>query len=108
MAYLRREGKYSTALCPDIVLLDLNMPRKDGRQALAEMKSDPGLTHIPVIILSTSENDAGVAQCYRLHANAFLIKPIDLDDFQGLMRTIEAFWLNLARLPSASPSTKER
>jgi len=81
LQFLRQAGKYTDAPHPDLVLLDLNLPRKDGRELLAEVKNDPELRHIPVIVLSTSESDQDVARAYRLHANCYLTKPIQMDDF---------------------------
>lgn len=84
---------------PDLILLDLNVPRKDGRELLREIKSHPRLKRIPVIILTTSESKSDVAACYDLHANCYLIKPIGLDEFKKLIGLIEAFWLGIAVLP---------
>jgi CheY-like chemotaxis protein len=81
------------------VLLDLNLPKKDGREVLDDVKSDDALKHIPVVILTTSEAEQDVQQSYRLHANAFVTKPVDLEQFLGVVRSIERFWLEIARLP---------
>ncbi len=99
MAYLRREGKYADALRPDLVLLDLNLPRKDGREVLAEIKGDEGLRQIPTVILTVSKDEADVLKTYDLHANCFITKPIDLGEFIKVVRSIEDFWLTIVRLP---------
>ncbi len=99
MAYLRREGKYNMAPRPAIVFLDLNMPRMDGRQVLAEMKEDPNLKDIPVAILTTSQADEDVAQAYKLHANCYLSKPPNMDGLIKLVSAIESFWFTLVELP---------
>lgn len=99
MAFLRRLGAYADAPCPDLVLLDLNLPKKDGREVLDDVKSDDALKHIPVVILTTSEAEQDVQQSYRLRANAFVTKPVDLEQFLGVVRSIERFWLEIARLP---------
>lgn len=99
MAFLRREGKYAEASRPGIVLLDLNLPKKDGRQVLAEIKSDEHLLKTPVIILSTSGSDEDISKAYGLHANCYITKPVDLDQFLKVTRSIENFWLTIASLP---------
>lgn len=99
LSMIRRQGAYAQQAEPDLVLLDLNLPRKDGRAVLAEVKADPKLTHIPILILSTSRADRDVLACYNLHANAYLQKPVDLDAFADLMRGVEDFWLRRASLP---------
>jgi two-component system, chemotaxis family, response regulator Rcp1 len=96
---IRRQGAHGDLPEPDLVLLDLNLPRKDGRDVLAEIKGDPRLCHIPVIILSTSKAERDISTCYRLHANCYLQKPVDLDAFAELMRGIEDFWFRKASLP---------
>lgn len=101
---IRRTGVYSGQPEPDLVLLDLNLPRKDGRAVLAEVKQDPQLSHIPILVLSTSRADRDVRDCYSLHANAYLQKPLDLDAFADLMRGVEDFWLRRAALPPKDPS----
>lgn len=98
--FLRRAGKYADAPRPDLVLLDLNLPKKDGRELLAEVKDDPDLRHIPVIVLTTSESEQDIWRAYRLHANCYLTKPIQMDDFLRKIRSIEDFWLTVVRLPS--------
>jgi chemotaxis family two-component system response regulator Rcp1 len=86
---------------PQLILLDLNLPKKDGRQVLAEIKTDVRLRHIPVIVLSSSEAPSDLAEVYRLHANCFLTKPVDLEDYQRLVGAIQSFWLQLVKLPPA-------
>jgi CheY-like chemotaxis protein len=102
MAFLRREGKHQDAPVPDIVLLDLNLPRKDGREVLSEMKQDPRLRSIPVVVLTTSEAEQDIVRTYELHANCYITKPVDLEKFIDIIRAIEDFWLAVVRLPSAT------
>jgi CheY-like chemotaxis protein len=99
MEFLRRQGKYAEAPRPDIVLLDLNMPRKDGREVLAEMKSDESLKRIPVVILTTSEAEQDILKTYDLHANCYLTKPVDLEQFISIVKSVEDFWLTIVQLP---------
>jgi CheY-like chemotaxis protein len=99
LAFLHREGRYATAPRPDLILLDLNLPRKDGRQVLAEIKQDPGLRCIPVIVLTTSQAERDVHQSYDLHANCYIAKPIELDRFFAMVQSIEDFWLTIVKLP---------
>ena len=99
MAFLRREGIYSNAPRPDLILLDLNMPRKDGRQVLREIKVDPKLRRIPVIIVSSSDAPEDIAKTYELGANAYLSKPVDLDEFLAMVKSLVSFWLDFAKLP---------
>jgi two-component system, chemotaxis family, response regulator Rcp1 len=101
MAYLRRREPYTVASKPDLILLDLNLPRKDGREVLAEIKSDPELKRIPVVILTTSRAETDVLKTYDLHANCYIVKPVDLDQFIGVIRSIEHFWLAAVTLPPA-------
>jgi len=101
MAFLRREGSYAQATRPDLVLLDLNLPRKDGREVLAEIKEDPDLRRIPVIVLTTSQAESDVAQSYELHANCYIVKPVDFDRFIDVVKGIEDFWCSLVKLPPA-------
>ena len=101
MAFLRREGAHANAPTPDIVLLDLNLPRKDGRQVLSEMKQDPRLRSIPVVVLTTSEAEQDIVRTYELHANCYITKPVDLEKFIDIIRAIEDFWLAVVRLPTA-------
>lgn len=99
MLFLRREGEYADAPRPDLILLDLNLPKKDGREVLAEIKQDPDLKRIPVVILTTSRADEDILRSYELHANCFVTKPVDLDQFMHVVQSIEDFWLTLVRLP---------
>jgi two-component system, chemotaxis family, response regulator Rcp1 len=98
---LHRQKNYEDVRMPDLILLDLNLPRKDGREVLAEIKEDPELRVIPVVVLSTSETQRDVAETYRLHANAYVVKPVDLDRFIEVVRSIKDFWFSTAKLPSS-------
>jgi chemotaxis family two-component system response regulator Rcp1 len=97
--YLRKAPPYQDAVRPDIVLLDLNLPRKDGREVLAAMKQDPVLRTIPVVILTTSQAEEDVLRAYNLNANCYVTKPVDFDQFMRIVRTIEDFWLTVVTLP---------
>lgn len=99
MAFLHGEGEFAAAPRPDLILLDLNLPRKDGREVLAEVKADPDLQLIPVVVLTTSSAEVDVLQAYRLHANSYVTKPVAFDAFFAAIRGIEDFWLSLVRLP---------
>jgi CheY-like chemotaxis protein len=99
LAFLRREGPHAAAPRPDLILLDLNLPRKGGREVLAEIKADPHLRRIPVVVLTTSQAEPDVRASYDLHANCYIIKPLDLDQFMHVVRSIEDFWLTVVRLP---------
>jgi len=99
MAFLNREGGYAQAPRPDLTLLDLNMPRMDGRQVLALIKNDDGLKTIPTVILTTSTAEDDIVASYRLHANCYFSKPVQLEDFESLVKTINDFWLTTAKLP---------
>ena len=99
LAFLRGEGKYVDAPRPDLILLDLNMPRMDGRTFLAEMRADNGLKSIPVVILTTSEAEADVVKSYRLGANCYITKPVGLTEFTRVVNSIEEFWFTIVRLP---------
>ncbi len=99
MRFLCREGEHVDAPRPDVVLLDLNLPRKDGREVLADIKADEALHSIPVIVLTTSAAERDILRAYDQHVNAYVHKPVDLDDFTAAMRSIESFWLSLAQLP---------
>jgi CheY-like chemotaxis protein len=101
MAFLRREAGHENAPTPDIILLDLNLPRKDGREVLAELKEDERLRSIPVVVLTTSEAEQDILRTYQLHANCYITKPVDLDKFIGIVRAIENFWLAIVKLPSS-------
>jgi two-component system, chemotaxis family, response regulator Rcp1 len=100
MAFLRKEGEYAAAPRPDLILLDLNLPRKDGRQVLAEIKGDKSLMRIPVVILTVSSAEEDILKTYNLHANCFITKPIDLSQFIKVVRSIEDFWLTIVKLPN--------
>jgi two-component system response regulator len=97
--YLRKVAPYQNAVRPDIVLLDLNLPKKDGREVLSAMKEDPALRSIPVVILTTSQAEEDVLRAYNLNANCYVTKPVDFDQFMRIVRTIEEFWLNIVTLP---------
>ena len=99
MAFLRRRGKHKDAPRPDLVLLDLNLPKKDGREVLNEIKSDPDLMRIPVVILTISKDEEDILKSYNLHANCFITKPIDLSQFVKVVKAIEDFWLTIVKLP---------
>jgi CheY-like chemotaxis protein len=99
MAFLRQETPYASAPRPDLVLLDLNLPRKHGLKVLREIKEDPGLRKIPVIILTTSTADADIELCYEDHANCYIAKPVDFDQFERVVREIESFWFQCVKLP---------
>ncbi len=99
MQFLRREGEYAQAPRPDLILLDLNLPRKDGREVLAEIKADPDLKTIPVVIMTTSQAEKDVDQAYQLNANCYVTKPLDFLQFVALVRSIENFWLTIVTLP---------
>ena len=101
MAFLRREDGYADAVRPDLILLDLNLPRKDGREVLAEIKQDPDLKRIPVIVLTTSAAEQDIVRSYNLQANCYITKPVDLDQFIVIVKTIEDFWLTIVKLPPA-------
>jgi len=101
MAFLRQEAPYADAPRPDLILLDLNLPGKDGREVLAEIKADDRLKRIPVVILTTSAADADVLRAYELHANCYILKPVDLEQFLKVTKLIEKFWLSIVRLPPA-------
>jgi len=99
LAYLRRQGRYENAVPPDLILLDLNLPKKDGREVLAEIKADERLMKIPVVVLTTSAAEEDVARAYSAHANCYITKPVDLDQFLRVAHSIESFWLTLVKLP---------
>lgn len=97
--FLKQQGKHEGAPRPDLVLLDLNLPRKDGREVLAEVKADDGLKRIPVVVLTTSTAEQDVLKSYNLHANCYVTKPVELDQFVKVVRSIEDFWLAIVKLP---------
>ncbi len=99
MAFLRKEGKYADVPRPDLILLDLNMPRKDGREVLTEVKTDDDLKYIPVVVLTTSQTQEDVIKAYGLHANCYISKPVDFDQFANVVRAIDQFWFTIVTLP---------
>ena len=99
LSYLRREEPYTDAVAPDLILLDLNLPRMDGREVLAAIKADEHLMKIPVVVLTTSASQDDIARAYGSHANCYITKPVDLDQFLRVVHSIESFWLSLVKLP---------
>lgn len=99
LAYLRREGEFADAVRPDLILLDLNLPRRDGRQVLEEIKSDEDLRQIPVVVLTTSQLDEDILRSYQLHANAYVTKPVDFEQFIKVVRQIDDFFVSVVKLP---------
>jgi len=99
LEFLRREGEYADAPRPDLILLDLNLPRRDGRQVLAEVKGDPELRRIPIVVLTTSEAEEDILRSYDLHANAYVTKPVDFDRFVAVIQQIDEFFISVVRLP---------
>jgi len=99
LAYLRGQGQYQGSPRPDLILLDLNMPKKDGREVLKEIKNDPNLRRIPVVILTTSQAEEDILNTYDLHANCYITKPVDFNQFLKVVRSIEDFWLTVVKLP---------
>ncbi|MEZ5583743.1 MAG: response regulator [Candidatus Competibacteraceae bacterium] len=99
--FLHRQGTYANAERPDLILLDLNLPRKDGREVLQDIKHDPQLRSIPVVVLTTSESDEDILRSYELHANCYITKPIDMAGFIQVVKSIDDFWFTVVRLPSA-------
>lgn len=104
LSLLRREGRYENAQRPDLILLDLNLPTINGREVLAEIKSDPELRRIPVVILTSSEDENDVQETYNLHANAYVVKPVDLDKYMQVIKAVEGFWLGFVKLPTKGAS----
>jgi CheY-like chemotaxis protein len=100
LAVLRRTGSHAAAPRPDLILLDLNLPRKDGRDVLAEIKQDPDLRRIPVVVLTTSKAEEDILRTYNLHANCYITKPVDFEKFVSVVKTIDEFWFTVVRLPS--------
>ena len=98
--FLHRQGKFKDATRPDLILLDLNLPRRDGREVLADIKNDPGLKMIPVVVLTTSSAEADILKSYKLHANCYITKPVDLEQFVNVVKSIDDFWLTVVKLPS--------
>ena len=103
LAFLRKEPPYADTPRPDLILLDLNLPRMDGRQVLEAIKADPSLKCIPVVILTTSKSEEDVLRAYQLHANCYITKPVDFNRFMEVVRSIEDFWLTVVRLPECNP-----
>jgi len=101
MQYLRRQGKYRDAPRPDIILLDLNLPKKDGREVLADIKSDPLLKAIPVVVITSSEAEQDIIKSYNLNANCYVTKPVNLDQFIKVVQSINDFWLTIVKLPGS-------
>jgi chemotaxis family two-component system response regulator Rcp1 len=99
MAFLKREGNHANAPRPDLILLDLNLPKKDGREVLAELKDSPVLKSIPVVILTTSASEADIHGSYQHHANCYITKPVDLEGFLKVVKSIDSFWLSVVKLP---------
>jgi CheY-like chemotaxis protein len=99
ITFLRKQGEYSGVLRPDLILLDLNLPKKDGREVLAEIKEDENLKRIPVVVLTTSQSEIDILKSYNLHANCYITKPVDLGQFLEVVKSIEDFWLTIVKLP---------
>ncbi len=99
LEFLQRQGQYADVPRPDLILLDLNLPKKDGREVLAEIKDDPTLRRIPVVVLTTSEAEQDIIRSYDLHANCYITKPVDLEQFIAVIKSIETFWLVIVKLP---------
>jgi CheY-like chemotaxis protein len=104
IAFLRRQGAYAEAALPDLILLDLNLPKKDGREVLQEIKADPVLMHIPVVVLTTSAAESDVLTTYGLHANCYITKPVDMEQFIKVVQLLEEFWFTIVKLPSRDVS----
>jgi CheY-like chemotaxis protein len=102
MAFLRREGRYASAPRPDLILLDLNLPRKDGRAVLKEIKLDPSLRRIPVVIMTSSDDEKDILGAYDMYVNCYVTKPVDLDQFLHVVKSIEHFWFSIVKLPTAA------
>jgi two-component system, chemotaxis family, response regulator Rcp1 len=99
IAFLHQEGAYANAPSPDLIFLDLNLPKKDGREVLQEIKNDESLKHIPVVVLTTSKADMDILRTYELHANCYITKPVDFEQFTKVVKSIEDFWLTIVKLP---------
>jgi two-component system, chemotaxis family, response regulator Rcp1 len=100
LRFLRREGEHAGAVRPDLILLDLNLPKKDGREVLEEIKGDPALRSIPVVVLTSSQAEQDICRAYDLHANCYVTKPVDLEQFITVVKSIEAFWFTIVKLPT--------
>jgi CheY-like chemotaxis protein len=107
LQYVRREGTYDSATRPDLILLDLNLPRKSGIEVLEEIKSDPALSTIPVVVLTTSEAEEDIVRAYKLHANAYITKPVDFEQFTKIVHQIDDFFIGLVKLPSCAGRTTQ-
>jgi len=101
MAYLHREGEYADAPRPDLILLDLHMPRMNGQEVLAEVKEDPDLRRIPVVMMTSSEQEKDIIAAYNLHVNSYVVKPVNVEQFIGAVKSIEHFWFTIVKLPAA-------
>jgi two-component system, chemotaxis family, response regulator Rcp1 len=99
MEFMRRQGQYASAARPDLILLDLNLPRKDGREVLKEVKADADLRRIPLVVLTTSRAEEDILKAYDLHANCYITKPVDFEQFMHVVKSIENFWLTVVKLP---------
>jgi CheY-like chemotaxis protein len=99
LSFLRKQGKYATEFRPDLILLDLNLPKKDGREVLREIKQEEGLKRIPVVVLTTSTAEKDILKAYDLHANCYITKPVDFDQFTEVVKSIEDFWFTVVKLP---------
>jgi len=100
ISFLHKDGKYSSALTPDLILLDLNLPKKDGREVLQEIKNDDELKKIPIVVLTTSQAEEDILKVYNLNANCYISKPVELDEFINVVKSVEDFWLSIVKLPS--------
>ncbi len=99
LAYLRKKGKYREAVRPDLILLDLNLPKKDGKEVLTEVKEDPDLKRIPVVVLTISSDEADILKTYNLHANCYITKPVNINQFHKVVKAIDNFWFAIVKLP---------
>lgn len=108
LAFLHKQGKYAQAPRPDLILLDLNLPKKDGREVLAEIKNDEDLKRIPIVILTTSSDEVDIFRTYNLHANCYVTKPLDFEQFLRVVRSIEDFWLAIVKLPNGARNAREK
>lgn len=102
LAFLRKQDEYAGAVAPDLILLDLNMPGRNGYEVLKEVKSDPGLKQIPIVVLTTSSDEDSVAQAYKLHANSFITKPATFEELQNMVQKVVDYWMSVARLPNSN------
>ncbi|MBI5359604.1 MAG: response regulator [Planctomycetes bacterium] len=107
MAFLRKEGRYADVPCPDLILMDLNLPKRNGIEVLAEIKNNKNLKRIPVVILTVSSAEEDILKSYNLHANCYITKPIDLNQFMNVVKSIEDFWLTIVKLPNGSKKLRK-